>query len=532
MLAGCTPWPAALAAAYRDLGYWRGESLGAHLRRWAQTWPEREALLSDTTRLTYAQLDRAADARAAHLQALGLRDRDRLLVQLTNTPEFVILFFACMRTGVLPIMALPPHREAEITHFARHGNAIAYAIPAAGESFDYRALATAVRANVPSLQHILSADDPPGDPATLREVVADTSDVALFLLSGGTTGFSKLIPRTHDDYAYNFRESALVSGFDASTRYLAALPVAHNFPLASPGVLGVFESGGSVVLTNDPSPEGAFATIERERITHTAVVPTIALRWVDSPLAATADLSSLRVLQVGGARLAEEIARRVKPVLGATLQQVFGMAEGLLNFTRLDDDETAIVTTQGYPMCAADEVRFIDDDGNDVAPGEPGQLLTRGPYTLRGYFDVPEHNARAFTPDGFYCSGDIVRRTPSGHFIVEGRAKDLINRGGEKISAEDVENVLLAHPRVLEAAAVAMPDREFGERTCAYVILRDPAAPLTLADVRAHFATRGLAKFMTPERIEFVERFPLTNVGKVDKKALRADIAARLAERV
>ena len=353
-------------------------------------------------------------------------------------------------------------------------------------------------------------------------------DVALFLLSGGTTGYSKLIPRTHDDYSYNFRRSSEIAGFDENTRYLAALPVSHNFPLGSPGALGVFERGGTVVLTDDPSPANALKMIERERITHTAVVPTIALRWIESPVARSVNLSSLRVLQVGGARLAEEVGSKIQPVLGCTLQQVFGMAEGLLNFTRLDDAEDLIVSSQGYSMCSDDELRFVDENGKDVPDGSPGELLVRGPYTLRGYYDAPEHNARSFTKDGYYRTGDVVRRLPTGHLVVEGRVKDLINRGGEKISAEDVENHLLAHPRIRDASVVAMPDREFGERACAFIVTRGGEA-IDLQEVTSFLAGRRIAKFLYPERVEVVDALPLTNVGKVNKKALRDTIAAKLS---
>ena len=146
---------------------------------------------------------------------------------------------------------------------------------------------------------------------------------------------------------------------------------------------------------------------------------------------------------MGGARLADEQARKVRPVLGAHLQQVFGMAEGLLNYTRLDDPEEVICTTQGRPLSPDDEVRLVDPLDCDVPDGEPGSLLTRGPYTPRGYYRADEQNKRAFTPDDWYCSGDICRRTPEGNLIVEGRDKDMINRGGEKIYGLEVENCLL-----------------------------------------------------------------------------------------
>jgi 2,3-dihydroxybenzoate-AMP ligase len=219
------------------------------------------------------------------------------------------------------------------------------------------------------------------------------------------------------------------------------------------------QAGGRVVLADTTDASEVFRLIEQERVTHTAVVPALAMRWLDASERTRFDLSSLRVLQVGGAKLNAEPARRIRPVLGCQVQQVFGMAEGLLNYTRLEDPDEEVFTTQGRPCSPDDEIRIVDEDGRDVPRGMPGELLARGPYTIRGYYNVPEHNARAFTSDGYYRSGDVVRVSAHGNLIVEGRAKDLINRGGEKISAEEIENLILAHPSVFNAAAVAMPDR-------------------------------------------------------------------------
>jgi 2,3-dihydroxybenzoate-AMP ligase len=252
---------------------------------------------------------------------------------------------------------------------------------------------------------------------------------------------------------------------------------------------------------------------------------------MDSDLLGEHDLSSLELLQVGGSKFNPEAARRVRPTLGCTLQQVFGMAEGLLNYTRPDDPEEVIVETQGRPMSPDDEVRVVEPEGNEVPDGEAGELATQGPYTLRGYYNAPEHNQRAFTPDGFYRSGDVVRWHPSGNLVVEGRDKDLINRGGEKISAEEIENLILAHPKVFNVAAVAMPDPVLGERTCAYVVPRGGAS-LSLEELVGFLKNKRIAKYKLPERLEFVEGLPLTSVGKIDKKALREDVAGKIeAER-
>ena len=238
--------------------------------------------------------------------------------------------------------------------------------------------------------------------------------------------------------------------------------------------------------------------------------------WLDAASSRNADLSSLEVIQVGGAKFSAEVAKRIRPTFGCTLQQVFGMAEGLVNYTRLDDPEEIIIHTQGRPMSELDEVRVVDENDNDVKPGEVGSLLTRGPYTIRGYYKAEEHNARSFTKDGFYRTGDLVKVNEQGYIIVEGRDKDQINRGGEKVAAEEVENHLLAHDAVHDVAIVSMPDDYLGERTCAFVIARGQVP--AVSELKMFLRERGIAAYKIPDRIEFIESFPQTGVGKVSKK--------------
>jgi 2,3-dihydroxybenzoate-AMP ligase len=540
------PWPDAAAADYRAKGYWAGVSLGTLLREVADRQPDAPALVDADggLRLTHRELADRADAAAARLLDLGMRRGDRVVVQLGNGWEFVVLTLACLHAGIVPVMALPAHRRSELAYLARHAEATAIAVPHSMRSFDHQALAHELADDVREVTngpwHVLVAgeDIAPGS-VDLRALCAPgpgldavpphSGDVAIFLLSGGTTGLPKLIARTHDDYAYNARRSAEMAGVDASTVYLVSLPAGHNFPLACPGILGALLSGGSVVTLPSPEPVRAFATIAAEGVTHTAVVPAVAGRWLDHATeGGAADVASLRVLQVGGARLADELARKVHPVLGCALQQVFGMAEGLLNYTRLDDSDDAVCTTQGRPMCPDDEVRLVDEFDQDVPEGEPGSLLTRGPYTPRGYYKAAEQNARAFTADGWYRSGDICRRTPGGNLIVEGRDNDMINRGGEKISAEEVENLVYQLPVVAQVAAVAMPDPVLGERVCLYVVPR-PGSTVTIEEIREAMDANGVARFKLPEKLVLVDELASTKVGKIDKKALRADIADRLA---
>lgn len=352
---------------------------------------------------------------------------------------------------------------------------------------------------------------------------------AVFQLSGGSTGLPKVIPRTHNDYLYNSYLLAAESGFDADGIALIAIPMMHNFPLAGavqPGIL----NGGKIVLAQGTEPETVCDLIAGERITWLCAVPAMVVNWLNTPGFRHMDLSSLTSLAVGGARLNPEPARRVLEEIGPVLTQVYGMAEGLCCTTRRDDPEEVIVETQGRPISEADEFKIVDDQSKEVGPGELGELITRGPYTIRGYYKAKEHNRTAFTPDGFYRTGDMVRLHPSGNFKVEGRNKDLINRGGEKISAEEIENLIITHPAVLNTAVVAMPDPVMGERACAYVVLREGAS-LDLARLSGFLQQKRIARFKLPERLELIEALPTTAVGKISKKDLREDIQQKLQQR-
>ncbi|MFD8803844.1 (2,3-dihydroxybenzoyl)adenylate synthase, partial [Streptomyces atroolivaceus] len=442
-------WPAEFAERYRAAGHWRGETFGGVLRERATAHPDRVAIVDPAPvrrEWTYGELDERASRLAAGFAARGISPGDRVVVQLPNIAEFTEVVFALFRIGALPVYALPAHRETEIAYFCSFTEAVAYVIPDRHAGFDHLALASKVKERTPSLRHVFVVGSP-GEHTALSEVPCEPTapayepephDLAFLQLSGGTTGVPKLIPRTHDDYIYSLRGSNEICGVDGDTRFLVLLPAAHNFPMSSPGWLGALYAGGTVVLCPSPDPATAFPLVERERVTMTGMVPPLALVWTEAAPGSVHDLSSLELILVGGAKYSEAAARRLEPALGCRLMQVFGMAEGLVNYTRLDDDHETVVTTQGLPISEDDEIRVVDDADEEVPEGSFGHLLTRGPYTIRGYWRAPEHNGKAFTEDGFYRTGDIVRRTPTGHLIVEGRAKDQINRGGEKVAPEEI----------------------------------------------------------------------------------------------
>jgi mycobactin salicyl-AMP ligase len=533
-LIGFVPFPPDRAARYRAAGYWTGRTVDSVLSDAAQRWPNSIAVLdagataSSPQRLSYAELNERADHAAAGLAELGIRPGDRVLLQLPNGCEFAVALFALLRAGAIPVMCLPGHRAAELGHFAAISQANALLIPDTATGFDYRPMALGLLHDHPGLCHVI-VDGDPGPFVSWSQVCANpdrppiphTSDPgfpALLLVSGGTTGMPKLIPRTHDDYVYNATASAEVCELSDNDIYLAALPVAHNFPLACPGLLGAMTVGATTVFTTDPSPEAAFAAIARHGVTVTALVPALAKLWAQATDWEPVTPTSLRLLQVGGAKLDAKDARRIRETLTSGLQQVFGMAEGLLCYTRPDDPPELVEKTQGRPLSADDELRIVDEDGQPVPAGAEGELLVRGPYTLNGYFRAEGDNARSFDPDGFYRSGDLVRQLADGYVEVTGRIKDVIHRGGETIAAGDLEEHLRAHPAISAAAAVSLPDPYLGEKICAAVVFA--GRPLTLTDLNDYLDRRGVAAHARPDVLAPMPSLPTTAVGKIDKKAI------------
>ena len=471
----------------------RNHSARSRSERCAE-WPDSIAVADSSRSLDYSQLLAETGSLAKLLSRNGIARNDRVIIQLPNCVEFATLTLACLEIGAIPVMALPAFRQAELEYLVSFSDAKAIAIAPEHRGFDHAALARELKSRLPVLKSIfstrlaegcISIEGPYDSSRTIGSSDGDPFDVALFLLSGGTTGMPKLIPRTHADYLYNARASAVACGLSSESRILVALPAEHNFPLACPGLLGALLTGARAFFSQSAKAIDLANTIQRERITHLPCVPALAIGLLDLPESSRSKLASLRVITVGGQRLQEPTARALKRAFPhLVVQQVLGMAEGLLCYTRLDEREEIAFTTQGRPLSPADEIRIVEPDGADAAAGAVGELWCRGPYTIRGYFRAPERNREAFTADGFYRTGDLVRLDPSGNLVVEGRIKDLINRGGEKINAEEIEAHLIAHPAVSAAAVVAMPDAILGEKACAYLALKDGDISHALRDAR------------------------------------------------
>jgi len=539
-LPGAVPWPDDVARRYRAIGAWQGETLASFWERCVERYADRAAVVDRGLRVTYRALHQRVLRRARIATELGLRAGDRVVVHLPNGPALLECLMALFRIGAVPVLALPGHRRLELTAFVERATARwLFSHQPAGAPNWLDTLA-GMREGVERI--FVASDDlslPSGLDPLSRLLAAPSADapvsplldpgaLALLQLSGGSTNVPKLIARTHDDYLYSVRASAELCGLNEQTRYLAALPMTHNFSLSSPGILGVLYAGGAIVCARTVTPAEVLPLIEREQITITAAVPTLAQAWLDaSPRYLEGRRLPELVLQVGGAKLDAALARRLQRELGCRLQQVFGMAEGLVNYTRLDADPELIATTQGRPLSVLDEVRIVDprDPLSTIVPdGAVGELQTRGPYTIRGYYDNAVENLVRFTPDGFYRTGDLVRQTAEGDLIVEGRIGARILRAGEKVSPEEVERIIRSHTSVVDAAVLGVPDRALGERTVACIVVKPGAQPLTLPMLRAFLREAGLAEIKLPDRVEAIDALPTTAVGKLDRRALLARI--------
>ncbi|GAA0268228.1 (2,3-dihydroxybenzoyl)adenylate synthase [Streptomyces polychromogenes] len=435
LLDGCTPWPEEFVDHYWASGHWRGNTLDNLLRGWALQYGPRTALVHGDTRLTYAQLNRRADRMAAGFRGRGLRPGMRVVVQLPNVPEFVVTAFALMRAGLVPVFCPPSCREPEVPELVRAAQAVGYVGPSTYRGFDHTAMAADIAARWPFLRRVFTYEAPgtespygglTTDPSNCQYAPLGSLDappepalplgagqVAFLLVADGTV----LVPRTHDDFAYQATAAAALLSLTEEDVYLAALPAASDLVLGSPGIIGTLSAGGTVVLADGPDPAACLPLLDRERVTVTALTTEAAAHWLDAGPAPAA----LRLAQLTGTPPDRATAERLGAALGCRVQQVFGTPEGFLTLTRPCDPGADALATHGRPLSPDDQIRLVDAGGDPVPDGTTGELLARGPHTVRGYYRAPDRDARSFTPDGYLRTGRLAHRTPDGDLVVTGR---------------------------------------------------------------------------------------------------------------
>jgi 2,3-dihydroxybenzoate-AMP ligase len=543
-------FPPEFADCYRAAGAWRVLTIAEEFRAVADRFPDHPAVIGPDGTFSYRELDGKADRIAVGLQRLGIVAGDRVLLQMTNSAAAVLTWYGLLKAGAVPVATLALHGRHEILAIARQCEPVAHVIEPAFARHDLRELAGQARREQSSLRLLVTVGDgapQPGettlqslvdtdvDPAVAREIVDEIQrqlspeDVGVLQLSGGTTSVPKLIPRLHTEYWYNSRAWAEATGMDSDSCAAHLIPIVHNAGIVC-AVHAVHAVGGCVA-TCMPDAAQFIAIAQEHPVTHMLLLRPLQ-RIIESDRKLRDLLRSLRLVVWSDGAVPPSVIEEYESGT-CRVTQMFGMGEGLCTVTPADGPVELAHTTQGTPITPYDEVRVLEPSLEDpVEVGERGELCVRGPYTIRGYFRAPERNAEVFTADGFYRTGDIVREIRhegQSYYRLEDRIKDLINRGGEKINAEEVELVLLSHPAVERAAVVAMPDERLGERSCAFLVAPEGMTAPDLEEVKKHFDAQGVSKYKWPERVEHRAQLPLTNIQKINKRNLRQEIAGILA---
>ncbi|MBI5911748.1 MAG: AMP-binding protein [Betaproteobacteria bacterium] len=535
----CEP---ALARKFFNAGAWIDRTIGEALGATARTVPDKQAFVCDERSITFAELDQVTDRLGAALLSIGFASGDRVIFQMGTSVETAVGLLACYKVGVIPVCSIPQYREVEIGQLAAQSGAKGYFVQADLGDFDLVSFAKRMMQRQPVLQHLVVAgaasnpgghrlealiEDMPIERARplLQGVRIGSEDVLAFQLSGGTTGTPKIIPRFHAEYLAHSAGWMQRFGIGRSDTLMWSLPLIHNagqvYALIPTVLLGL-----TCVLMPKVDIPRMLKLIERHRVTQTISIGPIASQLIAYPDIKNHDLSSLRLFATMSR------ADALEAHIGRPCSNLFGITEGLVLACGPEDPAFARHRTQGASACSLDEIRLLHPQSEEpVKLGEMGELCFRGPSSLRGYFNLPEANRNAFTTDGFYRSGDMM----TAHVVegctcyaFEGRLRDNVNRGGEKIGCEEVEAFVSMHPSVADAKLVAMPDPIYGEKGCVYLILRPGHQAPSVKELADLLVGKGLAKFKCPERVETIDAFPVTSVGKLDKAALRAMIAEKL----
>lgn len=544
LLEGCVPYRTEDAELYVSRRWWSGLACGDLLDRAADVYPERPAVVDSKARFTYAELREAADRLAIALLDLGIKPLERVLLQLPNWHEFAYIYFALQKIGAIPVLLIDRYRQYEAGYLCRCVQASAWILPETWGKVDYRPVVSDVLKENPQTRHVIMVRAGKAcshhrledliapvkrNHETIQRLEAcrpDPFQVAHMGPTGGSTGIPKVAPHTHNDLLCNMKYTAAAWELTLNDITLLANPIGHDLTFTK-GFLGTVSTCGTAVMLDSTSPEHICEAIRKEKVTALVWVPTLAARLLDFHGLGNYDLSSLKKMHCGGGKSQPALIRAVREKLNCLYFNAYGGTEGMTCITRAHYDLQRVCQTVGRQCCPYDTYKIVDPYGNEVPPNTEGELLIKGPAVFTGYYNSPEENKTAFTDDGFFRAGDLAMIDESGDIILCGRLKDVIKRGGESISAPEIETLISGHPDVVLVGVVGMPDAEMGERVCAYIQPRN-GANLDFATIISYLKGLGASVLQLPERIEFVEKMPLTKTEKLDKRSLREDIARKL----
>ncbi len=513
------PAPPEVQEEWRALGAWTDETL---LDRLARVDGDALAIVDGDIRLTVHDLRVRSAEVAAALHEIGVRAGDVIAWQLPNWWEGVVLCWAAWQCGAVVSPITPSLRAREVGFILAQTGARIAVVPHEFRGTDYAELlldagydgtVIEVRGNAPL----------PTSTDSLPAVPVSVDDPAVILWTSGTTSDPKGVVHTHQSLRAEADTIAAAHDMRAGEPLLLPMPITHVAGLTY-GVLLPVTSGITAVLMDTWEPRRALELLERERIAVMISTPVFMRTMVDEPDFEATDTSPVRLFSLGGAGVAPAMVREGALAFDCWCKRTYGSTEyPTLTTGRLGDAPERDATTDGVLIDRC-ELRIVDPETlADVAPGQPGELLARGPEMFVGYLD-PALDTESFVPGGWFRTGDLARYDGEYLTIVD-RLKDVIIRGGENISAQEVEALLVTHPAVAEAACVAAPDPVMGEEVCAFVILAGGIEP-TLEELRAHLVAQGLARFKLPSRLEIRTDLARTASGKVQKAPLRAELNA------
>jgi acyl-CoA synthetase (AMP-forming)/AMP-acid ligase II len=513
---------------------WQGRTISESVAGLAAEHPEREAVCDQTRRLTYGQLLAESMSLAAFLVDSGVTPGDCVAVQSGNRVELAVGHLACGLAGATFVPLSDAWRESELRHILSVSEAVVAIVPESRPDHDFLATVDGVRGSLPGLR-LVGCSDGRGDfdlPAVLAAAAGDVSvpgdpDLPRYVMvSSGTTSVPKLSLWT-DNNLFAFGEVwARAVALSFKDRIVGLAPAGTGAIGYVYGVLFGLLKGATCVLLERWDPVAALSLMIKERASVVAAVPTQLVMLLGEPGLEDIALPELRVITNAGAPMPPEVAARLERMWDCRVQTVYGATDGGVPLmTDIADPAAARRGTVGRVLPLSD-VRLVDQDLFEAAPGCPGEILWRGPTKTFGYLNDPARTAEMFTEDGYYRSGDLAQADGDGYYRIVGRVKDMIIRGGQNISPREVEEAVLEHPAVSEAVAVGLPDPVYGERVCVVVTLRDGQL-LELDELNRHLRSRRMATFKLPERLEVFDELPKTVTGKVSKDAVRERVMQR-----
>lgn len=528
-----------MAARYAEGGYWGKETFYDLLSERVAAHPDREAIVDSRTRVTYRQLKDGIDRTAAFLKSQGIGRGDVVTIQLPNWVEFAYVFFALELLGAVANKISPDFRSREVDYILRFSRSRAYVCSRAFKDFDYPGMVRELKPGLPDLRFICVVDGGSGAPETVsladalktaaplppsERVRMDANEVFRMAFTSGTTGNPKCVLHSFNTTLPPCR--FLTRDMQATERdvFLIYLPIGLNW-----GYLVLVQAlmlGARAVLLDRFSGRAALELIEREKVTFVPTAPASIIAMLNEPELARFDVSSLRVVITGGASCPVETLRDFQRRMSGHLIELYGMLEtGYHTYTRLTDDPRKVNGTIGR-VVEGMGLRLLDPAGQDVAPGQEGEIACDGPGVHLGYYNNPQANAEAFTADGWFRTGDLgVMADEAGNVRIVGRSKEIINRGGKKFFPREVEEILYTHPKILHAAMVGVSDPRLGERNCLCVVPKG-GAQVNLEEF-SEFLRGQVANYKLPERLEVFSELPFTPTGKIQRFVLQKQVEAR-----